>query len=204
MNMKERQHSMNTIILASTSPRRKDLLTQIGLPFRIIGRPINEDLLPGESAEEMAARLAQAKARRVGQDFRTAPAWIVGADTVVFDEEGIYGKANDLSEARRFLRRLSGKTHRVVTAVSLVNGHNDTVTTDSDVTKVSFAELSDEEIEWYLGTNEWQGVAGAYRVQGRAACFVEELHGSYSTVMGLPIRTLYSILKHNQYPFPQY
>jgi septum formation protein len=192
------------ILLASTSPRREEIMRQLSLPFKVLARPVDESGFDHEDAQTTAARLAEAKVEAVRREFRSAPSWIVGADTIVYDELGIYAKPGDDTEAEHFLRRLSGKSHSVVTAVSLLRGKDDAMSTDWDVTTVRFAELSEDEIRWYLGTHEWQGVAGGYRIQGIAASFIEEIRGSYSTVMGLPIRTLYSMLKQNQYEFPSY
>jgi septum formation protein len=191
---------MERIILASTSPRRKELLTQIGIPFTVVARPIDETASADRDPEELARELAHGKVCAVRQEFHSALPWILGADTLVYDRQGWLGKPETESEAREFMNRLAGRSHRVVTAVSLMSA-NGALETRHDTTTVRFATIQAEEMEWYLASNEWQGVAGGYRIQGRAACFVEELRGSYSTVMGLPIRTVYSMFKHNNYPF---
>lgn len=191
---------MERIILASTSPRRKELLQQMGIPFTVLARPVNEEAPPDRDPRQIASELAEAKVRAVRNDFHSAPSWILGADTLVFDEAGWLGKPEDEEEARRYILRLAGRSHRVVTAVALMMADG-TLDTRRDVTTVTFAEVEEAEVEWYLATNEWQGVAGGYRIQGRAACFITELHGSYSTVMGLPIRTVYSMFVGNNYPF---
>jgi len=192
---------METIILASASNRRQEILQQMGVPYRIISRPVDETIENGADPRTAAVDLARKKVDAVVRDFRSAPAWILGADTVVTLDGRIYGKPADAEEARVFLQELAGETHSVVTGIALRNARTGMIASHFDETQVVFSPLTEEEIAWYVETNEWQGVAGGYRIQGRAACFIERIHGSYSTVMGLPIRTLYSILRENHYQF---
>ena len=211
----------DTLILASSSPRRRELLTQLGLDFEVIAPAPDDDPADHRPAVQFATELAERKGRSVAGQDGLGARWVLGADTVVYDDEEILLKAADRHEAREMLRRLSGKTHRVVTALSLfppaaarsqrqqtepdagASPHSGrTARTECAVTAVTFASLTDTEIEWYLECGEWEGVAGAYRIQGRGAALVERVEGTYSTVVGLPIRLLYSMLRDTGYRFP--
>ena len=171
----------------------------MGLPFVVSGRDVDESLPPGIDPREGARELAERKVRAAVDELGPERPWILGSDTIVYLDTTLYGKAHDDEEARAFLRELSGRTHRVVTGLALYPGEGRDIVGTYDETAVRFAALSPEEIEWYLASGEWRGVAGAYRVQGRGACLIEGLEGSYSTVMGLPIRLLYSMLRSNGY-----
>lgn len=190
------------ITLASASPRRREILTQMGLPFRVRPAEVDEKTVPGEPVEEAAARLSREKveaciARYGRETFR----WVLGADTLIELDGRPVGKPKDLYEASEMLRRFSGRTHRVVTGLSLYSASRGMILTERDVSEVRFAPLSDEEIAWYADTGEWRGAAGGYRIQERGACLIECIAGSYSTVMGLPIRTFYGMLRATTYPF---
>jgi septum formation protein len=188
------------IILASGSPRREAILTMLGIPFKAIPSQIDEQLEPGIPVEQAPELLAIQKARSVAArlpDTVKTP-WVLGADTLVILEGKPYGKPADMAQARQFLTVLSGRTHRVVTALALHHRHTGTTDTCTCIAEVTFAPLSDRDISWYLGTNEWQGVAGAYRMQGRGACFVTHIDGLESTVVGLPIEPLFALLKSKQ------
>jgi septum formation protein len=194
----------DSLTLASTSPRRRELLEQLGLPFEVAEPTPDDDPADHRPAAEFARDLAARKAASVADAPAYAHRWVLGADTVVFDDAEILLKPADRREARRMLARLAGRTHRVVTALALFAPapapREPLVATD--VTAVTFAPLSEAEIEWYLETNEWRGVAGAYRIQGRGAVLIERIEGSYSGVMGLPIRLLYSMLRDTGFRFP--
>ena len=127
--------------------------------------------------------------------------WIAGADTIIFLDRQIYGKPSDREQARLMLLKLQGRTHEVITAVALFNSRKQTTDRCSVISTVSFAKMDEAEIEWYLDTGEWEGVAGSYRVQGLAACFITEIHGSFSSIVGLPLREFYAMLKNNGYPY---
>jgi septum formation protein len=129
------------------------------------------------------------------------PSWICGADTIISVDGDIYGKPADREDAKTMLSRLQGRDHEVITAVALYNGREKSMDCRSVVSTVSFARLSENEIEWYLNTGEWQGVAGAYKIQGLASCFITLVHGSPSSVVGLPIREFYVMLRENGYPY---
>jgi len=193
---------MDTVVLASSSPRRQELLKQMGIPFIVCAEEIDESWDGSVDIHEFAYRLAQRKIERVlTKRLVRGSRWFIGADTLVICGKRILGKPKNREEAETFLKFLSGKSHRVITGVALYDRHANHYDYISETAWVRFAPLEEEEIRWYLNTGEWQGVAGGYRIQQRAACFVETLRGNYSTVMGLPIRSIYVILKRNNYPF---
>ena len=174
------------IYLASKSPRRRQLLEQIGVRFDTVDVDVAEVRRPDEPARDYVSRVARDKAGAgLLQLSGVSDALVLGADTeVVFDDE-VFGKPNDGEQASAMLRRLSGRVHRVLSAVWCVRGdREDFVLSES---QVRFAELSDAVIVDYVAHGEWQGKAGAYAIQGRAAAFIEHLDGSYSGVMGLPL-----------------
>jgi septum formation protein len=186
------------LILASSSPRRSEILTSLGIPFRVVPSAIGEEIRPGESAPAAASRLAAEKAEEVAR--RRPSDWVLAADTLVFFDDGkILGKPGDDGDAARMLRELSGREHRVVTAVRLRRGQ-DPGREHAEVSAVRIAPLSDEEIAWYVSTGEPRDKAGAYAVQGRGARFIESIAGSYTNVMGLPARGVYALLRDARDP----
>jgi len=127
--------------------------------------------------------------------------WIFGADTIVVLDGKIYGKPSDRREAGNMLRSLTGRRHEVITAMALHNRQKGTTDCKSTACEVEFAQLSADEIEWYLDTGEWQGAAGAYRLQEMGGCLVKEVKGSPSAVAGLPLYDFYAMLRDNGYPY---
>lgn len=180
------------MILASSSPRRAEILAALGIPFEISPADIPEILVPGETGSEAAARLAREKAAAAA--VRHAGEWILAADTLVLVDSVVLGKPADDRGAREMLRLLSGREHRVVTAVHLRKGFADG-TGEIEESRVRIAPMTDEEIRWYVETGEPRDKAGAYAVQGLGARFVEGVDGSFSNVMGLPARTVYRLLR---------
>ena len=172
--------------LASKSPRRRELLRMLGLDFGILDLDLPEHPAPGEPPEDYVRRVAREKAgagllKVVGQP----DAVVLGADTEVILDGRIYGKPVDAADAANMLRSLSGRTHKVISALSMVSaGRELHAVSESEVT---FASLSNTDIAAYLGTGEWDGKAGAYAIQGMAQAFVSQLSGSHSGVMGLPL-----------------
>jgi septum formation protein len=159
---------------------------------------------PGEFAvpKDAAEGLAAEKVKKIIKTLQgRASGWIFGADTVIVSEGAVFGKPENREEAKKTLQCLRGRTHEVITGMALYNGRAKTIDTRSVASKVSFAELSDAEIEWYLDSGEWQGAAGSYRIQGLAACFITGIQGSPSSVTGLPIREFYVMLRDNGYPY---
>ena len=177
------------LVLASASPRRQQILRAAGIPF--IARPADviEALLPDESPEVFVKRLAEAKARAVWRDGEL----VLGADTVVVIDKTILGKPADEDEARRMLRLLSGRTHRVLTGIALFDGT--VVRADVEETMVHFRDLDDLEIADYAATGEPLDKAGAYGIQGAASKFVPCIEGCYFNVVGLPISRVYSCIR---------
>jgi septum formation protein len=171
------------LILASSSPRRRDLLAQIGIvPTCVRPTDIDESPVPGERPRDLAIRLARAKAEAALAENGEI---VLAADTVVAVGRRILGKPADAAEARGFLRLLSGRRHQVITGVAV--GRSERLRLRIVETAVRFKSLSDQEIADYLASGEWRGKAGGYAIQGRAAAFVPWINGSYSNVVGLPL-----------------
>jgi len=184
------------IILASASPRRATLLTQIGLPFRICASALGEDgeaALDHETPEACAARLALAKAKDVAA--RLGRGLIIGADTVVTCRGRILGKPRNAEEARAFLLTLAGRTHRVVTGVAVVDAGSGRTESDVAVTAVTMRPFGMQEALRYVATGEPLDKAGAYGIQGRGALLVEGIRGDYFNVVGLPLTLLAALLR---------
>ncbi|MCZ6812840.1 MAG: Maf family protein [Alphaproteobacteria bacterium] len=174
-------------VLASLSPRRRDLLAQIGrIPDLILNPGIDETPAKGELPEAHALRLAREKAMSVARLPEAAGAIVLGADTVVACGRRILPKAADEKTARDCLALLSGRRHRVIGGIAVLTPHGAAVSRTC-ITTVGFKRLAAAEIERYIETGEWQGKAGGYAIQGRAAVFVRFLRGSYSNVVGLPL-----------------
>jgi septum formation protein len=173
------------IILASRSPRRRELLGLLGRAFRIVEPTHEEQRLPGEHAADYALRNAREKARSVLPHAGPGRFLIIGADTIVVLDERILEKPRDAAHARAMLRALSGRRHEVITGLALLtSGHEQCIAVR---TEVVFRALDDAEIEAYLATGEPFDKAGAYGIQGHAAHMVTEIHGSYTNVVGLPL-----------------
>ena len=183
------------LVLASGSPRRREILE--GLGFRFTVRPVDVDETPhdGESSNDYVLRLARSKALAAARRGEL----VLAADTIVVDGEDLLGKPRDEAEARSMLERLSGKEHEVKTGVALCDLDRALKLAVVESTRVRFAELTAEEIDWYVDTGEPLDKAGSYAVQGYGALFVEAVHGSYSSVVGLPIATTYRLLRRAGY-----
>ena len=190
--------------LASRSPRRRELLKQIGVAFEVLvlrdhpGRnvDVDESQLPGEGPDEHVRRVCRMKAEAGWQRIlqrRLRPFPVLAADTVVCVDEIILGKPPDPAHAVKMLRLLSGREHRVLTAVAVK--HNERMEMVVSESRVRFAELAQADIEAYVASGEPTDKAGAYGIQGRAGAFITELHGSYSGVMGLPLYETAELLK---------
>jgi septum formation protein len=182
-----------SLILASASPRRAELLTSAGFGFDVAPADVDETPAPGETPIVYALRVARDKARAAAEACRNPGQVVLAADTVVAVNGQILGKPVDRSDAARMLRPLAGTTHEVHTAVVVRRASDE----QSEVvtTRVRFLPLSEREIEWYLDSGEPEGKAGAYAIQGRGARFIDWIEGSWSNVVGLPIATVYRLLE---------
>ncbi len=185
------------LILASSSPRRRELLTRAAIEFAVQAADVNEDYRPGERPQQYAERLAREKARSVARNFPSD--FVLGADTIVVAGEEILGKPRDQADAARMLRLLSGREHRVLTAVCLISPAREdrkkAENARSETTRVHMHELSAAEISAYIETGEPMDKAGAYAIQGIASKWIFKIEGDYSNVVGLPIALVYSMLR---------
>lgn len=188
-----------SLVLASSSPRRRELLDQIGVRYQVIVPDIDESIDPGESPEQYVRRLAREKAVAVNAlpDVHGRFA-VLGADTIVVCDDEVLGKPADKADAVRMLSKLSGREHITMSAVCVCKGERSE--TLLSTTTVRFAQLSDARIEAYWLSGEAQGRAGSYAVQGLAAIFIEHLSGSYSGVVGLPLRETARLLAEFSVP----
>lgn len=178
------------LVLASASPRRAELLAAAGFRPRVLPAHIDESLRPGEAPAEYVQRLSREKALAVS-DRVTLDDLVLGADTVVLIGSEIAGKPVDEADATRMLRALSDRWHEVLTGVTcLLRGQS---RSEVVVTRVRFAALGNEEIDWYVASGEPFDKAGAYAIQGLASLFIEEIQGSYSNVVGLPVQAVYRL-----------
>lgn len=178
------------VILASQSPRRRDLLSLIGIVHEVRPADLDESILPGEVPPQHAERLAREKATAIAAGDPDAV--VIGADTIVVLDGDILGKPRDAAEARATLRRLSGRTHTVFTAVAVA--HAGALASGVESVEVTFRPLTDEQIATYVATGEPMDKAGAYGIQGYGAVIVERVHGDYFAVMGLALGRLVELL----------
>ncbi len=185
------------LILASSSPRRAEVLRDAGIAFEIHATQINEAELPSETANTMVARLAEAKARAAAAQIGAGAhdSFILGADTSVELDGEILGKPLDSAHARKMLAKLSGRTHHVLTGIFLLRLPGSATRAAVESSAVTFAPLSEKEIEAYVATGEPLGKAGAYAIQGLAGRYVPRIEGCYFNVVGLPLARLYVLLR---------
>ena len=189
----------SNIILASSSPRRADLLKTIGVNFELVPSNINERPHQDEAPADYIIRLARAKV--IDAARKRDSGLLIGADTIVVLDGRILGKPHDEEDAGRMLRLLSGRWHAVMTGVALYDAATRREVADYDKTLVRFAQLTDKEIDWYIKTGEPMDKAGSYAIQERGAMFVEEIAGNYHNVVGLPLTLLYRLSKRMGYSF---
>ena len=181
------------IILASGSPRRAEILKTVNWPFEIVRPDIDETRQENEAAVTYVERLARTKAETIAEQITTS--LIVAADTTVVIDEQILEKPSDQDDARRMLTELSGRWHQVITGVALIDGAISASRVAHEVTEVKFAEMSQDEIDWYASSGEPMDKAGAYAIQGLGARFIEGIRGDFFNVMGLPLRLLYEMVR---------
>lgn len=182
------------LVLASQSPRRKELLRQIGLTFDIIPSLLPEEFIPALSPEKMVLHWAENKGRDVAN--KVEKSIIIAADTIVVWNNTILGKPRDRAQAYQMLSDLSGTTHQVFTGLFVLRQTDNYSQSYCEKTDVTFRSLSQGEIEDYLATGEYQDKAGAYGIQGRAAIFVEKICGCYFNIVGLPLQRLNLLLNN--------
>jgi septum formation protein len=193
------------LVLASASPRRRELLAQAGFTFKVCPAHIPEEAKPGEAPTAYVIRLAREKAQAVFAELSVnsesaARLAVLGADTTVTLDNHILGKPEDAADAARMLRLLSGRTHRVITGIALVTAARTEVAFET--TAVEFLTLREEEIDAYIATGEPMDKAGAYAIQGRAARWIPRIEGCYFNVVGLPIALVSNLLEACQPPAP--
>jgi septum formation protein len=181
------------LILASSSPRRAEILRDAGMSFTVMSSAVDETPIPGESPNEYVQRLACAKAELVAARL-VGPAIVVGADTVVVLDDQIIGKPRSAEHARRTLQLLSGRTHSVVTGVMLIRLPDAERRGFVETTQVQFSAISPEEISRYLATDEAYDKSGAYAIQGRAGRYISRIEGCYFNVVGMPLARLWQEL----------
>jgi septum formation protein len=180
------------LILASSSPRRAEILRAVDWPFEIAAVDIDESLREGESPVAYVERLAVEKATAASRRFPDR--LVLGADTTVLSDEQVLGKPRDMEEARRMLRQLSDRWHEVLTGVALVRiGEREQSIVAHERTRVLFRPMSDEEIDWHVRNGKPLDKAGAYAVQGHAALFIRVIQGDYWNVVGLPVQLVYRL-----------
>ncbi len=191
---------MDTIILASGSPRRQELLTRMRIPFKAFPPSIDED--PGESRSvpDLVRAIALKKIETVLELFKQeSPRWVLGVDTLVELDGKPISKPSGIEEAESILVSLSDRVHQVHTGIGLLPSKGEEVDLRVVSTEVKFARMSRRDLDFYLETGEWSGVTGAYRIQERGAFFIEWIRGSYSNVVGLPLETFYGMLRDSRW-----
>jgi septum formation protein len=179
------------LLLASSSPRRSQILEMVGWPFVLASIEVDESLHEGESARDYVARLADAKARASAAVHVHRP--VLAADTTVVVDEHILAKPIDVADGKRMLRLLQGRWHQVLTGIALFT--EAAMEVDVEMTEVRFAPMSEAEIDCYVATGEPMDKAGAYAIQGKGARYIEGIKGDYFNVMGLPVRLLYEMIR---------
>jgi septum formation protein len=193
---------MEPILLASTSPRRQEILRNLGIPFSVFSPDYDERTVEGLSPAELAELHSIKKVESIMRTQLNINApWILGADTLISGDGTTYGKPADRDKAREMLETYSGKTHQVITAITLYDSRLNFISSRTSVSDVTFMELDGTQIEEYLDSGEWQGVAGGYRIQGLGGLYISRIEGSYSGIVGLPIHELYAILREHGYVF---
>jgi septum formation protein len=183
------------LVLASASPRRRELLQQIGLKFQVVPSRAEEQILPGETPEEHVIRLSLDKAEEVANRDDISGRWFIGSDTIVLCDRQILGKPEDELHAATMLRQLSGREHQVLSGYAIIDRQTGKQQSEAVNTKVWFRQLTESEITSYIATGEPADKAGAYAIQGLGICFVARIEGSYTNVVGLPLCKLTLAMK---------
>jgi len=193
------------LVLASGSPRRRELLERVGLRFAVVPSAVPEEELPGETPEQHVIRLSEAKAREVARRENQPGRYFIGSDTIVVRDGVLLGKPGNAEEAATMLRSLSGRRHRVLSGFAVFDRHTATCHSAAVSTKVYFKQLNETEIAGYIATGEPFDKAGAYAIQGIGTFMVRAIEGSYSNVVGLPLSELLDLLEQIDAatPFPE-
>lgn len=193
------------LVLASASPRRRELLQRVGLNFAVVPSTAPEDEIPGEPPEQHVIRLSEAKAREVAGRAAQPGRYFIGSDTIVLRDDAILGKPADAGQAAAMLRALSGRRHRVLSGFAVVDRASGKCYSGAVSTKVLFKQLTEAEISGYIATGEPFDKAGGYAIQGIGTFMVRSIEGSYSNVVGLPLAELLDLLAEigAATPFPQ-
>ena len=181
------------LILASTSPRRKELLTLLGLPFDVVAPPFVEQVVPNRSAEQQAVEFAAGKAKSCIEQYPEA--LILGSDTLISLGLEVLGKPADLADAESMLRRMAGQTHKIFTAVALAGPGPEPCEVQIARVSVTMKALNEEALSAYLQTGDSLGKAGAYSIQGGGAALIEGIEGDYTAAVGIPLRTVADMLR---------
>lgn len=191
---------MTKIILASQSPRRKELLQQIGLEFQVHPSSVEENVDtsdPIQAVKDLSFQKASDVARQIHEERKKEECLVIGSDTIVVYDNKILGKPDSSQHAKEMLKMLQGNEHSVCTGVTLVfiNDHNMDVVTFAEETRVTMLPMTEEEIQWYVDSKEPLDKAGSYGIQGLGARYIEKIHGDYNNVVGLPVSRIYQELK---------
>ena len=181
------------LVLASSSPRRRAYLKELGIPFRHVSPDVDETRRRGESPRAYVRRVAVEKATAIS--VRYPSSWVVAADTTVVIDKTVLGKPQSAAHARKMLRKLSGRSHRVLSGMALVHRSDAVVRSAVSSTRVFIRPLTADEIRWYVGTGEPLDKAGAYGAQGKGGLLVERVEGSFSNVVGFPLEKFYELMK---------
>ena len=183
------------IVLASASPRRRELLSQVGINFQIVPSHVDEIVLADETPETHVVRLSCDKAMAVANRPEQTGRWFIGSDTVVVRDDVILGKPADATEATAMLTSLSGRSHRVISGYALYDRKSDRTLSAAVTTRVFFKDLTSREIEGYIATGEPFDKAGSYAIQGIGCFMIPKIEGSYTNVVGLPLCEVISALE---------
>ncbi len=188
---------MDTLILASKSLRRREILDQLGIPFIVCTVEIDETAHYRKTVRSSVMNVSRKKAGEVASGFTSG--LVLGVDTVVSFNGRVLGKPENEKQARGFLRMLNGNRHEVLSGITVCNAGTGLARSDCSVSTVQFARMSKDEIEAYIEGGEWADKAGAYAIQGRAALYIRQIEGSYYNIVGLPVEKLYTLLRGFEY-----
>ncbi len=188
---------MDTIVLASRSPRRREILNRLHIPYIVFGVDVDEKIKSVRRVKSSVISISNEKVNTAAGYFSNG--LVIGIDTVVYFNRKVLGKPVDIDQAHKFLRMLSGNRHYVFSGITVKDITRGIRRSSCSVTEVCFTKMTDGEIKQYLEIDEWNGKAGGYAIQGKAALYIESLSGSYYNVMGLPVEELYRLLKKFNY-----